>query len=89
MPLRSRIDPSHIRKIKLRPDRDRVEQCIVKTFLSPRMELSWDIHEMFKPSFLKYSIYFKMPIGIPLWKTNTGQKGSSSFGPKNIVKNKP
>ena len=45
--------------------------------------------EMFKPSFLKYSIYFKMAIGIPLQKTNLGQKGSSLFGPKNIVENKP
>ena len=28
---RSRINPSHIRKIKLRPATDRVEHCIVKT----------------------------------------------------------
>ena len=38
------------------------------------MELYWDIHEMCKPSFLKYSIYFNMPIDIPLWKTNAEQK---------------
>ena len=37
---------------------------------------------MFKPSFLKYSIYFKMPIDIPLWETNTGQKRSFFVGPK-------
>ena len=34
------------------------------------MELYRDIHEMFKPSFLKYSMYFKIPTDIPLWKTN-------------------
>ena len=28
---RSRNDPSHFRKIKLHPARDRVEQCIVNT----------------------------------------------------------
>ena len=37
---------------------------------------------MFKLSFLKYNIYFKMPVDIPLWKTNTGQKRSFFFGPK-------
>ena len=31
LPPRSRIDPTHIRKTKLRPGRDRVEHCIVKT----------------------------------------------------------
>ena len=31
LPPKSRIDPLYIRKIKLRPGRDRVEQCIVKT----------------------------------------------------------
>ena len=31
LPRRSRIDPSHIRKTKLRPARDRVEHGIVKT----------------------------------------------------------
>ena len=31
LPPRSRIDPSHFRKIKLRPARARVEQCIVNT----------------------------------------------------------
>ena len=46
------------------------------------MELYRDIHEMVKPSLLKYGIYFKMPIDIPLWKTNTGQKRSFFFGPK-------
>ena len=46
------------------------------------MELYQDIHEMFKPSFLKYSMYFNMPIDIPLWKTNTGQKDHSSLGQK-------
>ena len=82
LPLRSHIDPSHIRKIKLNPARDRVEHCIV----SPRMELYRDIHEMFKLSLLKYSLYFKIPIDITLWKTNTGQKRSFFFGPKILSK---
>ena len=46
------------------------------------MELYRGIHEVFKPSFLKYDIYFKMPLDIPLWKTNTGQKSYSSLGEK-------
>ena len=46
------------------------------------MELYQDIHEMYKLSFLKYSIYFNMLIDIPLWKTNAGQKRSFFFGPK-------
>ena len=35
---------------------------------------------MFKLSFLKHSIHFKILLDIPLWKTNTGKKGYSSFG---------
>ena len=46
------------------------------------MELDWDIHEMFKPSFLKYSVKSLMPLDIPPWKTNTGQERLSFFGPK-------
>ena len=46
------------------------------------MDLYRNIHEMFKPSFLKYSIYFKMPIGMLLWKKNTGEKRSFFIGPK-------
>ena len=53
-----------------------------KTIFKSQNGIIPGIHEMFKPSFLKYSIYFKMPIGIPLWKTNTGQKRSFFFGPK-------
>ena len=44
------------------------------------MELYRNIHEMFKLSFLKHSIHFKILLDIPLWKTNTGKKGYSSFG---------
>ena len=50
------------------------------------MELYRGIHEMLKLSFLKYSIYFKIPIDIPMWKTNTGQKRSFFFGPKILSK---
>ena len=53
------------------------------------MELHRDIHEMFKPSFLKYSIHFKMPLDIPLWKTNTGQKKLFFFEPKILPKINP
>ena len=46
------------------------------------MELHRDIHEIFKLSFLKYNIKSLIPLDIPLWKTNTGQKKLSFFGPK-------
>ena len=46
------------------------------------MELYRDIHEIFKPSLLKYNIKSLIPFDIPLWKTNTGQKRLSFFGSK-------
>ena len=61
LPPRSPIDPSHFRKIKLHPARQSRT-----SFLSARMELYRDIHEMFKPSFLKYSVKSLMPLDIPL-----------------------
>ena len=71
---RSRIDPLHFRKRKLRPATDSLEHCIVNTVLITRMDLYRDIHEMLKPSFLKHSVKSLMSLDIPLWKTNTGQK---------------
>ena len=53
------------------------------------MELYRDIHEMFQLSFLKYSIYFKILLDIPLWKTNAGQKKLFLFGPKILSKINP
>ena len=82
LPPRSRIDPSHFRKRKFRPARDRIEHCIANTVLSTRMDLYRDIHEMFKPSFLKYSIKSLISLDIPLWKTNTGQKSYPLLGQK-------
>ena len=38
-PPRSRIDPSHFRKIKLHPARDRVEHCIVNTVFKYKNEI--------------------------------------------------
>ena len=86
---RSRVDPSHLRKRKLHPARDRVEHCIVNTVLSTRIELHQNIHEMFKPSFLKCSIKSLVSLDIPLWKTNAGQKKVILLWVKNMVKSKP
>ena len=84
LPPISHVDPSHSRKIKLRPARDRLEHLLWKPFLSTRMELYRDVHEMFKPSFLK--LYFKMLIDTPLCKTNRSfffwPKISSKINPR-------
>ena len=40
------------------------------------------IHEMFKPSLCRYSTRSQMALGIPLQKTNTGQKSLSFLGSK-------
>ena len=80
---RSHIDPSHFRKIIWLPVSDRVEDCIANTVFK-----SWDgtvpghIHEMFKPSLCRYSTRSQMALGIPLQKTNTGQKSLSFLGSK-------
>ena len=86
---RSRIDLSDFRKRKLRSARDRVEHWLVNTVLSTKMELYPDIHEMFKPSFLKYSIKSLVSLDIPLWETNAGQRKVIYLWAKNMVKNKP
>ena len=86
---RSRVDPLHLRNRNLHPARDRVEHCIVNTVLSTRIELYQNIHEMFKPAFLKYSIKPLVSSDIPLWKANTGQKKVILLWVKNMVKNKP
>ena len=49
-PPRSRIDPLHPRKIKYRPDKDRVEQYIVHTVFKFLLILYRDTHEIFKSS---------------------------------------
>ena len=77
--LRSRIDPSYFRKMKLCPAQNTI-LCIPS--LSTRMELYQDIHDMFKPSFLKYSIKSLMPLDIRLWKTNAREKRLYFFRPK-------
>ena len=46
------------------------------------MELYRDIHEMFKPPFLRYNIKPQMSLDISLWKTNTRKKGYPSLGQK-------
>ena len=46
------------------------------------MEFYRNTHEMLKPSFLRYSIKSLIPLDIPLWKTNTGQKKLSLLGQK-------
>ena len=43
-----------------------LEHCIVNTVLSTRMEMYRDIHEIFKPSLLRYSIKSQIPLDIPL-----------------------
>ena len=50
-PRRSRIDPSQFRKRKLHPARDRVEQCIVNTVLSTRMNLYGIFMKCSSPNF--------------------------------------
>ena len=46
------------------------------------MKLYQDIHDTFKPSFLKYSLKSLIPLDIALWKTNVREKRLSFFGPK-------
>ena len=56
-------------------------------FLSTRMELYRDIHEMLKPSFLKHSIKPLMPLDTRENKYRT--KKVTLFWVKKIVENKP
>ena len=62
---------------------DRVEYCIANTVFK-----YWNgvvpeyIHEMFKPSLCRYSTRSQMALGVPLQKTNTGQKSLSFLGSK-------
>ena len=80
---RSRIDPSHFRKIKWLPASRRVEYYIANTvFKHQNGIVPGYIHEIFKPSLLIYSTRSQMALDIPLRKTNTGQKRLSLLGPK-------
>ena len=49
LPPRSRINPLHFRKIKIRPARDRVEKCIVNTVFKYKNGVLRNTHEMLKP----------------------------------------
>ena len=83
LPPRSHINPCYCRKINWFPVSDRVEYCIANTVFK-----YWNgivpgyIHEMFKPSFCRYSARSQMALDIPLWKTNTGEKSLYFLGPK-------
>ena len=63
--------------------RERVEYCAANTVFK-----YWNgivpgyIHEIFKPSFCKYSTISNMALDITLRKTNTGQKVLSFLEPK-------
>ena len=89
LPPRFHIDPSHFRKINRLPVSDRVEYCIANTVFK-----YWNgivpgyIHEMFKPSFCRYSTRSRIPLDMPLRKTNTEQKAYPSQG-QNMVQNSP
>ena len=52
------------------------------SFLSTAMELSQNIHEMFKPWLLSYNTESQMPLDIFLRKTNQRQVGLSFLGPE-------
>ena len=83
LPPRSHINPSHFGKINWLPISNRVGYCIANTVFK-----YWNgivpgyIHERFKPSLCRYSTRSQMALGIPLFKTNTGQKSLSFLGPK-------
>ena len=72
---RSNIDPSHFREINWLQASKRVECCIANTVFK-----CWNgiapgyIHEIFKPSFCRYSMRSRMALDITLRKTNAGQK---------------
>ena len=83
LPPRFHIYQSDFRKINWLLVSDRVEYCIANTVFK-----YWNgvvpeyIHEMFKPSLCRYSTRSQMALGIPLQKTNTGQKSLSFLGSK-------
>ena len=83
LPPRSHIGSSLFRKINWLPTGDRVECCFANTIFkySNRIVPGY-IHEMFQPSLCRYSTRLQMTLGMPLRKTNTGQKSLSFLGPK-------
>ena len=82
LPPRSHIDPSHFRKINWLPVSGRVEYCIANTvFIYWNGIEPGNVHEMCKPSLGRYSTRSQMALGIPLRKTNTGQKSLSFLRP--------
>ena len=80
LPPRSHIGSSLFRKINWLPT---VECCFANTIFkySNRIVPGY-IHEMFQPSLCRYSTRLQMTLGMPLRKTNTGQKNLSFLGPK-------
>ena len=66
------MDPSHFRKLSWFPASDRAKYCIgITVFKYWNGIATGYIHEKFMPSLCRYSTRSKMPLDIPLRKTNT------------------